>query len=179
MDDTTNRYRIALMIVSGVLAATAVAIIVILFLPNQGAQDDIAALEQQVAGLKVTKAGLEIDVEDLQESNEEMQSTNDELSEQLTARDAELFAATSATTSTTTTTRVRTYSVEVVYDGRLNVRTGPGTEYPKIGFLAPDAVCVPGTGNNAVDSEGRLWVEIQYEAGIGWVAEWFVTEAPC
>lgn len=119
MADETNRYRIALMIVSGVLAVSAVVIIVILFLANQSAQDDVAALELQVLGLEASGSVLKTEIDDLQESNEEMQSTNEELqganeelSQQLSDSEEGLFAATS-----TTTVPIRSVALTVgVYD---------------------------------------------------------------
>ena len=62
---------------------------------------------------------------------------------------------------------------------RLNVRSGPGGEYPKIGSLAHDAVGVVTTGYTSNDDEDRIWAQIEHEDGVGWVAGWFVTPSPC
>jgi uncharacterized protein YraI len=59
--------------------------------------------------------------------------------------------------------------VTVVYDGPLNVRSGPGTYvYPTIGTLAPGDV-VPALGI----SPGRDWIQISFPGGPdgkGWVS---------
>ncbi len=65
--------------------------------------------------------------------------------------------------------------IDTACTDRLNVRIGPGTEHNRIGSLAHDAVGVAGTGWATPDD----WVQISFGGGVGWVAGWFVTEAPC
>lgn len=59
--------------------------------------------------------------------------------------------------------------VTIIYDGPLNVRSGPGTYvYPTIGTLAPGDV-VPALGI----SPGRDWIQISFPSspdGKGWVS---------
>ncbi len=62
---------------------------------------------------------------------------------------------------------------------RLNVRSGPGGDYPKIGSLPHDAVGVVTTGRTSSDDEDRTWSQIEYGDGVGWVAGWFITPTPC
>ncbi len=55
----------------------------------------------------------------------------------------------------------------------INVRSGPGTEYPQIGVLVANQV-VPAIGR----SEGGLWIQILYPGvaeGVGWVYAPYVT----
>ena len=46
---------------------------------------------------------------------------------------------------------------------RLNVRSGPGGDYPKIGSLAHDAVGVTATGVTTTDGNGRVWTQIIHQ----------------
>ena len=73
--------------------------------------------------------------------------------------------------------------VTVIYDDRINVRSGPSTvDYPIVGQLNPDDV-VPALG---ITSAGN-WVQISFSGGTGWVyasyvsvsgGELLVVEAP-
>jgi uncharacterized protein YraI len=73
--------------------------------------------------------------------------------------------------------------VTVIYDDRINVRSGPGTvDYPIVGQLNPGDV-VPALGITAAGS----WVQISFSGGTGWVyasyvsvsgGELLVVEAP-
>lgn len=69
--------------------------------------------------------------------------------------------------------------VDTACDDRLNVRSGPGGDYAKIGSLAYDAGGIPGTGWVSTDSSDGVWVQIEWNAGVGWVAGWFLSEEPC
>jgi uncharacterized protein YraI len=62
---------------------------------------------------------------------------------------------------------------------RLNVRSGPGGGYPKIGSLAHDAVGVAATGATTTDDNDRVWTQVTYRGQNAWVASWFLTPAPC
>jgi uncharacterized protein YraI len=61
----------------------------------------------------------------------------------------------------------------------LNVRSGPSTSYPVIGTLAFDATAVSTTGVGAQDEMSRMWWEVEYGGGTGWVASWLLTQSPC
>jgi uncharacterized protein YraI len=74
-------------------------------------------------------------------------------------------------------------SVTVIYDDRINVRSGPSTvDYPIVGQLNPGDV-VPALGITAAGN----WVQISFSGGTGWVyasyvsisgGELLVVEAP-
>ncbi|MCJ7725374.1 MAG: SH3 domain-containing protein [Acidimicrobiia bacterium] len=69
--------------------------------------------------------------------------------------------------------------VDTTCDDRLNVRVGPGGSYEKMASLPFNATDVEATGATALDDEGRLWRQIRHYNDVGWVAGWFLTEAPC
>ncbi len=69
--------------------------------------------------------------------------------------------------------------VDTVCTDRLNVRSGPGGDYSKIGSLAYNAVGVVTTGRTSNDDQGRTWTQIEYGDGVGWAAGWFLTGWPC
>jgi len=105
---------------------------------------------------------------------------------------APLSTSTTPTTSapaetTITTAPLVTYAVpaddlcviDQLSDDALNVRSGPGTAFEVIGTLPCDGTGVRATGRAADDPEGRMWKEIDYAGGPGWVASWLVTEGAC
>jgi hypothetical protein len=100
-----------------------------------------------------------------------------------TSQEATSTSAAATTQATTTTHAAANPAEYCVVDtacaDRLNVRTGPGGDYDQIGSLAPDATGVVGTGNTAVDAEGRTWVEVEYQGGVGWAAGWLLDPEPC
>jgi uncharacterized protein YgiM (DUF1202 family) len=69
--------------------------------------------------------------------------------------------------------------VDTVCTDRLNVRSGPGGDYPKIGSLAYNVTGVVTTGRSSNDDQGRAWIQIEYDGEVGWAAGWFLTAAPC
>ena len=69
--------------------------------------------------------------------------------------------------------------IDTTCDDRLNVRLGPGTGYDRIGSLSFNATGVEATGAVATDANERVWRQIRHYRDVGWVAGWFVTEAPC
>ena len=62
---------------------------------------------------------------------------------------------------------------------RLNVRSGPGVDYGRVGSLAHDAVGVQATSWVSTDDQDRIWVQIEWDGGVAWTAGWFLTTAPC
>jgi len=62
---------------------------------------------------------------------------------------------------------------------RLNVRTGPGASYQKLGSLPYDMVGVQATGATSADSDGRDWIQVRFRGGVGWAASWLLAAAPC
>lgn len=69
--------------------------------------------------------------------------------------------------------------IDTVCTDRLNVRTGPGGSYQKLGSLPFDAVGVQATGASSTDGDGRTWRQIRFRGDLGWAASWFLTAAPC
>ncbi|MCJ7726229.1 MAG: SH3 domain-containing protein [Acidimicrobiia bacterium] len=69
--------------------------------------------------------------------------------------------------------------IDTACNDRLNIRSGPGGDHQKIGSLAYDATGIHSTGWVSTDSSGRIWVQIEWNAGVGWVAGWFLSEEPC
>lgn len=64
--------------------------------------------------------------------------------------------------------------VGVASDDMLNIRSGPGTQHPVIGTLAPDA-----EGLEVIEpSEDLGWVKINVGEGTGWVSLAFVVPQP-
>lgn len=55
-------------------------------------------------------------------------------------------------------------------DGAVNIRTGPGTEYRRLGTLRDGARLV--VLKQAKDSRDRTWIKVQVGARFGWVAKW-------
>ena len=68
--------------------------------------------------------------------------------------------------------------VDTACDDVLNVRSGPGGEYSKIGSFAPTEDNVRATGMSAVDQEGRRWLQLEYGYEVGWAASWFLSSSP-
>jgi len=62
---------------------------------------------------------------------------------------------------------------------RVNVRSGPGTSYEKLGTLPYDSIAVQATGASSPDADGRAWRQIRFRGGVGWVASWFLAASPC
>lgn len=62
---------------------------------------------------------------------------------------------------------------------RLNVRSGPGATYQKMGSLPFDEVGVQATGASSADGDGRTWYQIRFRGDVGWAASWFLTAFPC
>lgn len=62
---------------------------------------------------------------------------------------------------------------------RLNVRSGPGASFQKLGSLPYDMVGVQATGASSADADGRTWRQIRFRGSVGWVASWFLTASPC
>lgn len=62
---------------------------------------------------------------------------------------------------------------------RLNVRTGPGVEFARLGSLPFDAVGVAATGVTAEDADGRTWWQIEFRGDLGWAASWYLAPGPC
>ncbi|MEX2161683.1 MAG: SH3 domain-containing protein [Anaerolineales bacterium] len=61
-------------------------------------------------------------------------------------------------------------------EGGINVRTGPGTEYPAVGILVPGELA-PAKGRSA----GGLWIQVVYvgvDGGLAWVYAPLVTLFP-
>lgn len=69
--------------------------------------------------------------------------------------------------------------IDTACTDRLNVRSGPGGTYQKLGSLPFDAVGIQATGATSTDGEGRTWRQIRFRGDIGWVASWLLTAAPC
>jgi uncharacterized protein YgiM (DUF1202 family) len=69
--------------------------------------------------------------------------------------------------------------IDTVCTDRLNVRSGPGTDFDVIGSLAHNATGVVGTGWQSTADRDEVWTQIEFGGGVGWVASWFVTGAPC
>ncbi len=63
--------------------------------------------------------------------------------------------------------------VGVAFDDVLNVRIAPGTDFEIIGTLDPDTTGVTATGHNRL-LPNSFWVEVEFEAQLGWVNESFV-----
>jgi hypothetical protein len=55
-------------------------------------------------------------------------------------------------------------------DGYVNLRTGPGIGYPRLGTLRDGVRLV--VVKLAKDANGRPWIKVQVGARSGWVAEW-------
>lgn len=52
----------------------------------------------------------------------------------------------------------------------LNVRTGPGTDYPVAFTLAPRFTDVTATGHNRSLGDGGFWVEVSADGDLGWAS---------
>jgi uncharacterized protein YraI len=62
---------------------------------------------------------------------------------------------------------------------RLNVRTGPGVAFQKLGSLPFDMVGLQATGASSTDADGKAWIQIRFRGGVGWAASWLLAAAPC
>jgi lipoprotein-anchoring transpeptidase ErfK/SrfK len=71
-------------------------------------------------------------------------------------------------TTLTTATVTATPSIAVPDGSRVNIRSGPGTDYPVVGLFDP------GTQAQVVGHYGDWW-QIEYAGTPAWVAEWVVT----
>lgn len=69
--------------------------------------------------------------------------------------------------------------IDHLSDDALNVRSGPGSAFGVIGTLPFDATGVQATGVAADDDSARMWRQIEYAGGLGWVAGWLVTTEAC
>jgi hypothetical protein len=69
--------------------------------------------------------------------------------------------------------------IDTLCTDRLNVRDGPFGTATRLGSLSHSAVGVGGTGWMSVDEDGRPWVQIEWQGGVGWAAGWFLSPAPC
>jgi lipoprotein-anchoring transpeptidase ErfK/SrfK len=68
----------------------------------------------------------------------------------------------------TTATTTVTPSIAVADGSRVNIRSGPGTDYPVVGLLDPGAQA------EVVGRYGDWW-QIEYSGAPAWVASWVVT----
>ena len=62
---------------------------------------------------------------------------------------------------------------------RMNVRSGPGVAYQKLGSLPYDMVGVQATGASSADADGRTWRQIRFRGEVGWAASWLLAASPC
>lgn len=60
--------------------------------------------------------------------------------------------------------------------GNVNVRTGPGMEYRKLGVLK-DGGATPYLEHQENDSEGTAWYMVYFEGGIGWISSKYASVA--
>jgi lipoprotein-anchoring transpeptidase ErfK/SrfK len=71
-------------------------------------------------------------------------------------------------TTLTTAATMAIPSIAVADNGRVNVRSGPGTDYPVVGLFDPGAQA------QVVGRYGDWW-QIEYDGTLAWVAGWVVT----
>jgi uncharacterized protein YraI len=62
---------------------------------------------------------------------------------------------------------------------RLNIRSGPGVSYQKLGSIPFNMVGVQGTGASTTDPDGKTWVQVRFRGSLGWAASWLLTASPC
>lgn len=72
----------------------------------------------------------------------------------------------------TTVSNAETYPVRCRVTNTLNVRSGPGTNYSKIGKLYPNSYIIV---NSTTYRHSRQWGEIDYNNRIGYVAMQYVS----
>ena len=58
------------------------------------------------------------------------------------------------------------------YDGKSNIRTGPGREYRSIGVLHRGED-VRYLGNTAIDERGVVWYNVRYDGRDAWVSSMY------
>lgn len=62
---------------------------------------------------------------------------------------------------------------------RLNIRSGPGVSYQKLGSLPFNMVGVQATGASSTDPDGKIWIQVRFRGSVGWAASWLLAASPC
>lgn len=66
--------------------------------------------------------------------------------------------------------------VGVAADDTLNVRTGPGTDFPVVAELGPLVVGFTATGRNRTLDDGSFWSEVTVDGAVGWANVVYLAE---